>query len=160
MVLWRKKRSAIARHWRRVVGYDAAVGLISYGAANIKPTGRGEQAVPTTGMFKTLVKLLQQWRYEGCGWRAELVDECNSTRKCHVCTRVMRQQRDEHGNYVRGVMLCGSATCRQPDHSPTPRDRDANAAINILVAAEAMARGEPRPAYLCRDPPRRRRRAP
>ena len=104
---------------------------IAYGKADFPPTGKGERSVPTVFVRRRCAKHFD----------ITLVDEYNTTKVCHCC--------DQHlwhvniaGKKVRGLKWC-----------PTRRefrDRDKNAALNILRCFRLGTND--RPASLTRNP--------
>lgn len=152
MVLWRRKRSFINN---RINGILQTARLhkkyvvVGYGASNIKPTGKGEQAVPTTGVVRAFRRVMQQMRKEAVG-RIEFIDEYCTTKCCHKCGQLMgvlKKTIDGRLKEVRGIRLCHTCGIK---NKPLRRNRDVNAARNILNALVALLRGQPRPTHLCR----------
>ncbi len=152
MTLWRKKRSVLANRVNDVLQHarrkerDVVVG---YGAAKFVCTGRGERAVPTTGTFKYFIRAFREMQGHING-RVVMVDEFNTTKCCHRCGSVLDKiYKDVEGRSVevRGIRLCH--TCGEQD-KPLHRNRDLNAARNILAALVAHLTGRMRPLHLQR----------
>jgi hypothetical protein len=121
-----------------IVGYGTGWG----GASG----GKGERTVPVKAMYRAIVEAFRRHRLEG-----GVVDvwEYGTTQKCHRCgermavlyrpsTGSLRLQED------RDFRCCTKCTDEQRKY----RNRDFNAAINILKCLQAMLEGTPRPEYL------------
>jgi hypothetical protein len=114
--------------------------VIGYGSARFSSGGRHERSVPTVWMlrrfkrrFKDIV-MMKEHRTSKC---------CS---KCGAVLYTVRQNGRADGRpELRGLRWCGSTMCR------CFRDRDANAARNILLCLRRAIKGLPRPSYLCRN---------
>jgi transposase len=83
-----------------------------------------------------------------------MVWEYLTTQMCHVCQkRMVSVYADKIP--IRGLKLCKSTTCSK-DHNPAFRNRDGNAARNLVICLEAMVKGQNRPKYLCPQPKKRK----
>jgi hypothetical protein len=171
MAMWRKKRSylskkvnAILEHARR----NRQDVVIGYGSAGVAPTGKGELAMPTTGITKAFIRAFRDIRALGCRAKMEMIDEFNTTKCCHRCghemkrTWKMRWNSEESQRWIpeRRRMLgltwvenrrIRSCHFCERENEPVRRNRDLNAALNILAALEAKLDGRPRPEHLRRS---------
>ena len=94
--------------------------VVAYGAAKFNPTGKGEQAVPTTQVSKACKRHL----------RTEFVDEYRTTKVCCGCDAELQSVKaleEREGRRIRGLRRCCSTECRNSQL----KNRDANAALNI-----------------------------
>ena len=108
--------------------------------------GKGERTVPVKAMYRAVIEAFKRHRLEG-----GVVDvwEFLSTQKCHRCGEKMqvlyRPSLTEHRQEERDFRCCTKCVDQQRKY----RNRDFNAAINILKCLQAMLEGAPRPEYLC-----------
>jgi hypothetical protein len=151
MLLFRRKRAALAQFASRVVRLasgpkrDRPV-IIGYGAAKFSPTS-GKVVVPTNEVYRTFKRVFKMLSVKGA---VIPIDEFRTTRCCHRCGCDMEKVMVQCGEKMvenRRVRLC--AACGTED-SPRRRNRDRNAAMNILQVLESFLRGEDRPMYLRR----------
>lgn len=115
MLLWRRKRSTLMRSLADTISAVAPRGSkVTFGLGNAKfaPTGRGERAVPTTTVGKTLLRTA---RCLGRSYDVEVVpiDEARTTMCCHGCGAVLEDVRDGQGAVLRGLKACRTASCRE-----------------------------------------------
>jgi hypothetical protein len=105
-------------------------------------------------------KMLLAFRQAGRELRMRLsvvvVHEAYTTMKCHRCHAVMeahrrRSARTGRVEEVRGFRVCTNPAFGACGHtSPKLRNRDLNAAHNIMEVLRCLLDGEERPPYLCR----------
>jgi hypothetical protein len=179
---FRVKRSCLSRAVRDLYEPARRQGkkiVLGVGDAKFSSTGRGEQAVPTTQMtmaFRRMKIIL------GADVLIRSVDEYNTTKCCHKCDSVTISPPAACHNHRRGRAKCrlcvhNDAAISEEDKIITyrasrryrlcttctetygkRRNRDVNAAFNMLKLVRCMHQGLERPAHLCRPPnPRRRR---
>ena len=120
--------------------------------------GKGERTVPVKAMYRAVIEAFKRHRLEG-----GVVDvwEFLSTQKCHRCGEKMQvlysPSHTVHLREERDFRCCTKCI----DQQRKIRNRDFNAAINILKCLQAMLEGAPRPEYLCPLPRKRKQqRAP
>lgn len=138
-----KKRSmdkAIQTIFTMAKGKNVVIGV---GDAHFAATGKGEKAVPTTALTKALFKA--KHRYNG---KVKFVNvwEYNTTKKCCECghdTEKGIQANGRHSNRLRLCPNCGNKTTIKQ------RDRDVQAARNILWLLQHKLAGSVRPWHLC-----------
>ena len=117
--------------------------LLGFGDGKFPCTGKGEMAVPTTEIQKTLkkmIKILSLQRYI----KLIAIDEYNTTKCCHRCDNEM-QKLITHGRECSRYRLC--TQCTHKTNGKT-RHRDVNASRNILKLLELRAHGLLRPEHL------------
>ena len=156
MRLYRLKMRSLDRAVQKV--FDAAKSrpiVFGIGEANFAATGRGEQAMPTTQLMRAFKKGEQRYIHRKGGMlknyvRFEMIDEYMTTQKC---SRSGEQTTvPMTGNNVLSRRLRFSAYCQQQNGRGL-RDRDIQAAENMLWCTQAVYYGFKRPSYLTR--PRR-----
>lgn len=155
MRLYRRKQSILIQRMRQMIGdtYVYVDGIkkkvcliIGYGAAKIGMAGKGEVAVPTA---KNAMLLRKYLRSRNIPSAVIEVWEYLTSQMCHKCQQRMCSFM-EKGRTIRGLKLCTSSQCSTKTN-PAFRNRDGNAARNILECLKAMVLGEARPQYLCRQ---------
>lgn len=104
---------------------------ILYGGAKFASTGKGEVAVPTTGIFMAVQSKFKE---------TVLVHEHRTSKVCQACDGTLSSVHED-GREVRGLRWC--KTCRKF------LDRDRNAALNILRCDPRACCA--RPQSLCSD---------
>ena len=104
-------------------------------------TGRGEQAVPTTSISTHLKRVL---RVHSLVSRVNVrqIVETNTTKCCHRCHAVMETRMTAHGRECLRYRWCTNCA----ESNGKRRNRDVNAAKNILKLLELELAGQPRPA--------------
>jgi hypothetical protein len=130
---------------------DASV-LIGYGDGNV---GLGAKGTPVQSMYQALVAAFKRHRRAGGVIK---VSEYNTTQKCHRCGERMEKVYgviDGRWQEDRDFRCCTS--CQ--DKQRKLRNRDFNAAINILKVFEAELEGAERPEYLWKQASGCKRRA-
>ena len=115
MLLWRRKRGTLMRSLADTISAVAPRGSkVTFGMGNAKfaPTGKGERAVPTTTVGKTLLRTA---RCMGRSYDLEVVpvDEARTTMCCHGCGEVLEDVRGSSGAVLRGLKACRTASCRE-----------------------------------------------
>ena len=133
------KHQCLDRFFQSLIKENPEEPIIAYGSAKFPSTGRGEVSVPTTFVAK---KCAQHFEDPD-------VDEFRTSMMCHKCgEKLMFLYHDEEGNIkrtkeaghsyteIRGLRWCGSTKCRKL------RNRDENAALNILKIARSKKRPE------------------
>jgi hypothetical protein len=148
--------------------------VIGIGNAGFKSTGPGELAAPTSALSQALKRAIQRVRERGRRVHVYSLDEFRTTKCCCACgsetvPKPLRQhQRDETGNWLvrrwrldengewrptqkdvnsRRLRCCKRCSCA---YTAKIRDRDVQAARNILWLAQAEHFGFERPEYLQR----------
>lgn len=162
MRLYKRRESVVVQRFKKMIGerYQYVDGkkvpvcvLIGYGSADIGIAKKGEPPVPTKRNAILLRKYLRALNIPS---EVIMVWEHLTTQMCHVCQqRMVNVLKD--GIRIRGLKLCTSTACCQ-ENNPAFRNRDGNAARNILSCLKAMVEGENRPDYLCPETAKRRAR--
>jgi hypothetical protein len=159
MTMFRRKRAFLASKINCILEHARLSKknvILGYGAAKFLSSGKGERSVPTTSLhvhFRRALKEMSHIRH-----RIELIDEFRTSMCCHQCGHVLTKifkNKDGKKIEIRGIRLC-EGECQYRYDKPLPRDRDLNAARNMLSALEAVLRGEARPMHLqrpCRSQP-------
>lgn len=158
MRLYRRRESVLYQRYKRMIGdrymyvngRKVKVGvMVGYGSANIGQSGKGEVPVPTARNAMLLRKYLALL---GIPHAVIMVWEHLTSQMCHACQkRMVSFLKDKIP--IRGLKLCKSTECSK-DHNPAFRNRDGNAARNLVTCLEAMVKGQNRPTYLCPQPPK------
>ena len=130
--------------------------VIGMGNANVSATIKGtKMSVPTKGIQKAMHASFKKHSKRGYMMK---VWEARTTMTCYRCNNEMEKLylKDEEGNYVRhekgyriedrDFRLCNTCTY---NNKPTKRNRDFNAAKNILHVFLNLILGLNRPAHLC-----------
>ena len=153
MRLYRLKTKSLDKAVQKL--YDAANGrpiVFGIGDANFASSGRGEKSMPTTHLIKVFKKGMNRYIHRNNQvWdnhvRFEIIDEYNTTQKCsrsgEQTTVPMTSQN------VRSRRLRFSAYCQEKNERGL-RDRDIQAAENMLWCTQAVYYGYERPSYLIR----------
>ena len=122
---------------RSIRGDSEVKPLFAYGAGRFAPTGPGERAVPTTALAKACARYFV----------LIMIDEFRTSQMCHACRgrlhAVKKRSADGTIHEVRGLRRCCSTECKRVSF----KDRDHNAALNIL----RCSREAQRPQYLSRN---------
>jgi hypothetical protein len=151
---------------------------LGIGAANFAPTGKGETAVPTASMAREVIRCI---RVHQLSVRVNnTLDEYRTTKCCYMCgsemeaaplLRVVEGSRRSKSTRMRLCAKCGEGC--SGDAAPKPqttlssgaacqpsnmqagkrRNRDVNAARNLLMVAFCLNNGHPRPEALQRRQP-------
>lgn len=163
-----RRRSAISRAAQTVLAAVPNIPgtkvVVGYGDASVKSHGRGpnDVSVPVKKLYREIIATLKRRRLVGVVLK---VWEHRTTKTCYRCGHEMETmyQKDENGENVRDAngKKVEDRNFRRCNHctegSPKVRDRDFNAAINIMLALIAELEGRRRPMHLCAA--RRRRNA-
>lgn len=153
MLMWRRKNAVMTQSYvatiRKCKSAQNKHIVFSVGNGNTKSTGKkGREkerhgGVPTNWKHKILVRLMKAIKV---AFTFMIVDEHLTTRMCHKCHHRMKDKYDAEGKAVRGLKCC--THCAEKGNPFKLRNRDLNAAINILVVTKALLAGEDRPVYL------------
>lgn len=143
----RRKKAFFDQRLKNIIRPDKTFqGNIVFGTGNedFACTGKGERAVPTVELAKGLrrvIKMLQLARR----LRIVLIPEFNTTKCCHCCGKVMQTLTTAHGSECLRYRLCINCNNETIDKR---RNRDVNAAKNILKLLQCILRGLDRPEAL------------
>lgn len=144
MRLYRFKKRSIDLAIRRILvkAKDRPI-VIGIGSASFPSTGKGEKAVPTTSLMKAFIKA--HYRHHK---RIVLlkVDEFRTTLCCCACGNVTEAKVKVDGK--RSARLRSCTKCDETIDKV--RDRDVQAARNMLWLTQYMYHGAERPFYMCR----------
>jgi transposase len=157
MVHFRRRQRTMAKIASHVVRpEDKRPLLIVYGNAKLCCHGHGstDTPVPVKGIYRAILLAFKQHRKRGGvfkGW------EFLTTQKCHRCSGQLEVMVGENGEEIRDFRRC--ATCTHEER-PKSRNRDFNAAKNILTVGLCSLLGQPRPVHLCPAPKPHAPRAP
>lgn len=168
MRLFRRKRASLDRAAWRMVGEPVRDEVlerplvVGVGSAKFSSTGRGELPAPTSALRQALRRAISEVRSRGREVVYLDVWEHRTTLCCCACgsaTRaaaVVQPNRtvEEEGNRRRKV---GGGSrrlrlCTECDPGGKLRDRDVQAARNMLWLTQHEYYGAPRPQYLCKQP--------
>jgi hypothetical protein len=162
MRIFRKRKSSLDRAVGRI--FDTATKgqpisrpmVVGIGDANFPPAGkRGEIAVPTTQLGQAYKRAVMKERLKGR--RVDVIDvkEPYTTIACCECgsttTPPLVLKRLKKRNGITRRLYGRSGRLRRCSHCAIDgklRDRDVQAARNLLLATIAKARGLPRPVHL------------
>jgi hypothetical protein len=128
--------------------------VFAVGDAGFPSTGRGELPAPTASLSKAFNRALERVSRTGRRVVVFSVDEYRTTMCCCTCgspttaPRVNYRARDGSRAEKASFRLRACTTC---ETTGKLRDRDVQAARNILKIAKTMYYGQPRPPYLCRS---------
>lgn len=158
MLSYRRRQSVIIQRFANFIDrdnlgekhkHDVTRGIIlGMGNASFAPSGKGETPVPTTRNGKLFERYL---RSRSIPYRIVPIDEYKTSQCCHRCQKVMASLWDkETHRAIRGWKLCRH--CGEDKANPKLRNRDVNAAINILHCLMAVIEGAERPCGLRRPP--------
>jgi len=139
-----KKRcldTAVQRIFDRGKGRPMVIGI---GNGSFPCTGKGEKAVPTTQLMRAFLKA--RFRYKG---RVKFlsINEFRTTMCCCACGSVTTSPLKNNGR--RSGRLRSCTTCNEPNAKI--RDRDVQAARNMLWLTQYEHLHCDRPWYLCRN---------
>ena len=170
ILLWRKKKSVMSKNYVHTINKcnnekckdkkckickkarnekSNEVIVIALGDAKFSNTGEKNLekerhgGVPTNSKHKVLIRVLKSMRKK---FRILNIDEYNTSKMCYKCECKLKDIKDESGNIIRGLKEC--TTCTPYKNSFKVRNRDLNAAINILKIGITKIRGLSRPSYL------------
>ena len=119
--------------------------VLGYGDAGFAPTGRGEKSVPTTNVTRALLRAKR--RTQGRTIVMTGVWEFRTTLCCCACGSITSGAPCAPGQGTsRRLRLCTHCN----ESGDKRRDRDVQAARNILWLLQYMYYGVERPEYLCR----------
>ena len=147
MRLYRMKKRSLDRAAQRI--FQAANKrpvVIGVGNAKFAPTGIGEMAVPTTGFNKALARA--KYRYHKKS-RIIGIDEFRTTMCCCACGEITTAPLVGGDRPSRRLRFCNN--CNQQNGKGL-RDRDIQAARNMLWCTINLFYGIERPSYLTRPP--------
>ena len=156
MLQWRRKKSvkdqyaaSIVRDLekeRRIQGKQATI--LGYGNGTFSHTGKGEKSVPTKDMLRRIILAFKRARIKG---GVVSVNEAYTTQVCHGCHQRTVEIKDENGYVIRDKRHCVGPCAAGKPNGVLVRNRDKNAAINILDVLKAWLAEDPHPEYLTRD---------
>ena len=144
MRLYRLKKRALDKAVQQVVGTSRRDMVIGIGDARIAPTGRGEKAMPTNQIIKTFLKAQRKDTTRKIKLLG--VNEFRTTLCCCACGQVTTPKILANGKRSGRLRLC--THCNLEDIKL--RDRDVQAARNILWLTQYQYYGCDRPEYLSR----------
>jgi hypothetical protein len=146
---FRWKKSFLHQSWKKVLTPGLSKGptkhiVLGVGNAKFACTGRGEKAVPTTALSKSLHDLVKMWDMDD---RIHISpqDEYNTTKCCHRCSQIMLPTYRPDGTENLRYRLCSHCAASTGGKR---RNRDVNAAKNMLTLVDRELQGLPRPAHL------------
>jgi hypothetical protein len=146
---FRWKKSFLHQSWKKVLAPGLSQGkekhiALGIGDAKFACTGKGEKAVPTSALNKALRDLLKMLKIkERVHIRPQ--NEYKTTKCCHRCGHVMGPTFRPNGNENLRYRLCSHCAT---ETGGKRRNRDVNAAKNMLTLLDREIRGLPRPAHL------------
>jgi hypothetical protein len=157
MVCYRRKQRVIEGLASRVVHpEEKSARIVGYGDGSFASHGRGsnDTSVPVKKIYKAIRRAFKTHRKTG---GVVKVWEYLTTAKCHACEQRLEKMHDANGHEIRDFRRCTQCTFEE---RPKLRNRDFNAARNILKVTEAMLvlgadSKTCRPSYLC--PERRKK---
>lgn len=120
--------------------------ILGIGDGDFHYTGRGEMAVPTVKLRIALKRVLRVHKIEK-RVKVKLVDERNTTKCCHRCHRPMKTLTTPFGFQCLRYRVCTKCTGTIDKR----RNRDVNAAKNILHLTILQTLGLPRPEAFCKN---------
>lgn len=164
MTLFRGKRSTIDRFVRKVVGNDRSQRVeMSIGAAKFAPTGKGEQSVPTSSMLREIIRVIRVHK---------IAVRLNKAMDEYLTTQVCYRSGERMTKVTGRLYCCHAEACvcrplrpsvrkgtetdsafRLDKEGGRRRNRDVNAARNMLIVNYASIMGLERPEALRRDGP-------
>ncbi|AUF82525.1 hypothetical protein TetV_443 [Tetraselmis virus 1] len=151
-----RRQRAIDRVASRMVNTpDRKPLVIGYGNGSFPCHGRGgsDTSVPVKSLYRAVIAAFKKKRI--CGGVIK-VWEYFTTAKCYRChNRMEKMFKTVDGKKVEDRDFRCCATCTHEEH-PKLRNRDWNAALNILVLTIAILKGEDRPEYLKPEKKKRR----
>jgi hypothetical protein len=156
-VLFRKKRSSLARACTRLLDsalvHEPAHGrrllILGVGQAGFASSSRGNMAAPTTSLDKALHRAGKVMQSQRPGQEVLFltVDEHKTTVSCCGCGHDTTKAILEGGKSSGRLRSCTQCN----DGGNKLRDRDVQAARNMLWLAQHMYFGLDRPEYMCRS---------
>jgi hypothetical protein len=143
--LFRYKRSSLDRLANRLIsaGDPRRPLVLGYGDAGFAPTGRGEKSVPTSAVTRALLRAKRRSK------RTVVITgvwEFRTTLCCCACGGTTCGATLTSGRTSRRLRLCTHCN----ESGDKRRDRDVQAARNILWLLQYMYYGADRPEYMCR----------
>ena len=156
MLLWRKKKAIMSNYYVDTIkkcqnDKPNELIVIALGDAKFASTGQRflekerHGGVPTNSKHQILIKVLKSMKKK---FRILNIDEYNTSQKCYKCEHQLADIKDATGNIIRGLKKC--TTCTTEKNFFKLRNRDLNAAINILKIGFNKINGLERPSYLQR----------
>lgn len=144
MRLYRLKKRSLDRAAQRI--FDVAKKesiIIGIGNASFAATAKGEVAGPTIAYYRALLKA--KYRYPN---HVKIISiwEYNTTKKCCCCGHTTDQGTRKDGASSNRLRLCNNCST---ESNVKLRDRDVQAARNILWLLQHKIAGSLRPWYLC-----------
>lgn len=162
MRLFRKKRSALDRACHDLIR-EAVRGeprerpvLIGVGDASFAPTGRGEMAVPTTMLGVALKRAIKRARENGRHVEMRKIGEFRTTMCCSACGAVTQPAMVGEGDARRRSRRL--RLCTECETTGKLRDRDVQAARNMLWLLQHEYYGAARPCHLSREEKKKKKR--
>ena len=143
---FRWKKSFLDRGWKNVLkpGIDKerkrhiALGI---GDGDFPCTGKGEQAVPTKGIYISLWRVVRMLGIRQLVHEVS-IPEYNTTKCCHRCGHVMEPVYTPQGDELLRYRLCRNCSTETIGKR---RNRDVNASKNMLKLLACKIFGLPRP---------------
>ena len=146
MRLYRLKKRSLDTHVNKILqlckNRPVVIGL---GDATFATSGRGELSVPTCQLGKAFLKAK---RRHSSLVVLKSISEFGTTKGCCACSQVTTPKVKANGRTSTRLRLCTSCN----ETIVKLRDRDVQAARNILWLTQHEFFGCERPAYLCRQP--------
>jgi len=144
MRLYRLKKRALDKVVQKVINSTDRDMVIGIGDAKIAPTGKGEQSMPTCQLLKTFLKAKRKTTNRKI--RLLGINEFRTTLCCCACGEVTSSCVLKNGTRSKRLRLCSNCTVEDSK----VRDRDVQAARNILWLTQYEYNGCERPSYMCR----------
>lgn len=149
MRLYRLKTSSLDRHVQQI--YKLARGrpiCLGIGDANFPSTGRGEKAVPTVQMIRSIYKGATRYKNRVLKYK---IWEFRTTMCCCACGNVTQKAPTHLTKLSNRLRLCSHCNSTTVGGGAKLRDRDVQAARNMLWLTWYQYFDAERPDYLCRS---------
>lgn len=149
MRLYRLKKRCLDSFVSKV--YNAAKGrdiVFGFGDCNFPCTGKGEKSVPTKQIMKAFEKKRRHYHSRVVGFK---INEFRTTLGCSSCGRATVRPLRQDGKQSGRLRLCSHCNETTDDHSTGLRDRDVQAARNMLWLTWYEYYGSERPWYMSRN---------
>jgi hypothetical protein len=146
MVSYRRKQFVVNQRWKKIIGNikkDESI-MFATGSAKIGIAKRGEAPVPTTRNTKHLKRYL---KCKGIKYKIIAINEYYTSQKCSCCHNQLKNIW-YNNKIVRGLKLCKDEDCLKRNNNQGLRNRDANAAKNMLNILQSYINFGVRPSYL------------